>query len=94
MKALLLLALISTTAYTLLDTPVTHVAKHALEQPKFLSLLLSGTAQEKHRFAHGQWTKYGSLPFDSDLYLRSRGYSETKLHRVGYAFGFSKLRER
>lgn len=97
MKALALLIFLSSATYIILDPPQSatgHIARYALEQPGFWDLLMSGTASEKHAFAHGQWTKYGSLPFDSDSYLKAAGYTEKQVHDLGFTLGFSKKWER
>lgn len=97
MRALALLIFLTSATYIILDPPQSatgYVARHAIQQPGFWDLLVSGTAAEKHDFAHGKWTKYGSLPFDADSYLRSSGFSEKQVHDLGFTLGFSKKWER
>ncbi len=99
MKALILLFFVALSTWLLLGDPLetligvpSKITRAAFEQPGLWQLLTEGSAEDRHRFAKGQWTKYGQLPFDSDAYMRSRGYSESELHKLGARYGFSERR--
>jgi hypothetical protein len=59
---------------------------------KFLDLLVKGSFIEKHNYAKNQPTKYGSLGFDAEEVLKSWGWTDRDVHRLGFKLGFSKLR--
>lgn len=51
---------------------------------------LFGSAEEKHQFAKGEWTRFGTLPYDSETYLEdSHGWSTEKVHAVSGFYGYS-----
>lgn len=97
MKALFLLILILSGIFlpttnlleTLTGVP-SKILYTAASQKGFWDLMFNGTYQEKHDFAHGKYTKYGTMPFDSDCYLQSIGWSEKKIHVIGSKWGFAK----
>lgn len=59
----------------------------ALQQSGFFEVMLLGTFNEKHKWAHGQLTKYGQMPYDTDARLQSLGWSEKHIHEVGARWG-------
>lgn len=56
-----------------------------------VAVYLFGTYEEKHRFAKGQRTRFGSMPYPVDERLwSSRDMDEEEIHDIGSRLGFCK----
>lgn len=71
-----------------------EVIGDALDQEGFTDLMINGSKEDRHNFAHGNATKYGRMPYDVDKYLQSKGWSDEKIHDYGHTTGFSGKYER
>ena len=57
-----------------------------------LNVSINGTFEERHAYGKGKQTKFGALGFDSEAVLKGAGLSDSQVHELGYALGWSKLR--
>lgn len=56
-----------------------------------VAVCLFGTYEEKHRFAKGQRTRFGSMPYPVDERLwSSHGMNDKEIHYIGSHLGFCK----
>jgi hypothetical protein len=57
------------------------------------SVMIYGSKEDRHRFAKGQSTRFGQMNYSVDSYLKiQKGWSEKKIHEMGFKYGFSQLR--
>lgn len=75
-----------------LISEVTNVPKSIVKdglEHNAIAVYLFGTYEERHSFAKGQPTGFGSMPYDVDEVMkRFHNMSEERVHNIGSLLGF------